>query len=164
MYCKARIGGHPIHPALVALPMGLFVATFASLIAYAVTSDPFYYRAALVGDGVAVVMALVSAIPGAIDLATLPAGKVRATGVRHALLGGATLVAFAACGAVLWREWDLGTLGVAFPLALASVGMAALLVAAAMGFALVQTHKIGVRPTHLRSVPAPRSSESIRTA
>jgi len=160
MYCKARIAGHPIHPMLVSVPIGLFVAAFGALVAYAVTGDAFYARAARIADGAGVIMALASAIPGAIDLATLERGsKARATGTTHALLGLVMLLAYAGAGIVLWRDG-----GVVLPLALASVGMAALVGAAAHGFALVQTHKIGVRPTHLRSVPALRTKDSIRTA
>jgi uncharacterized membrane protein len=152
MYCRARIAGHPIHPMLVTVPIGLFVATFATLVAHAVTGDPFYHRAALIADVAGVLTALVSAIPGAIDLATLERGKVRQTGVRHALLGGALLLVYAGVAVALWRSSG----GVVLPLALASVGMVALVAAAAHGYALVQTHKIGVRPTHLRSIPASR--------
>jgi len=151
MYCKARIAGHPIHPMLVTVPIGLFVATFATLVAYAVTGDTFYHRAALIADVAGVVTALGSAIPGAIDLTTLE-GKARQTGVRHAVLGGAMLLLYAGVALALWR----GGGGVVLPLALSSIGMAALVAGAAHGYALVQTHKIGVRPTHLRSVPAPR--------
>lgn len=160
MYCKARIAGHPIHPMLVSMPIGLFVAAFAALVAYAVTGDAFYHRAARIADGAGVITALVAAVPGAIDFATLERGAAaRATGATHALLGAVTLLAYGGAGIVLWRDG-----GVALPLALAAVGMAALVGAAAHGFALVQTHKIGVRPTHLRSVPALRSKDSIRTA
>jgi uncharacterized membrane protein len=160
MYCKARIAGHPIHPMLVSVPIGLFVAAFGALVAYAVTGDAFYERAARIADTAGVVLALVASIPGAIDLATLERGKARSTGATHALLGVVMLLAYGGADLALWRESG----GVVLPLALASVGMAALVGAAAHGFALVQTHKIGVRPTHLRSVPAPRSKESIRTA
>jgi uncharacterized membrane protein len=163
MYCKARIAGHPIHPMLVSVPIGLCVAAFAALVAWAVTGDAFYGRAARIADTGGVITALVAAVPGAIDLATLErGGKARATGATHALLGLVMLLAYGGAGVALWRDGDDG--GVALPLALASVGMAALVGAAAHGFALVQTHKIGVRPTHLRSVPAQRTKESIRTA
>src|SRR5262249_26362635 len=96
MYTKARIAGHPIHPMLVAFPIALYVSTVVALLAHAGTHDPFWYRVALWTNLVGVVMAAVAAIPGLIDLLSIPArSRARATGLRHAGFNVLALVLFA---------------------------------------------------------------------
>src|SRR4051812_43820225 len=84
MYSKARIAGHPIHPMLIAFPIALYAATVVTLFAFIGTKDYFWYRAATYANIAAVVMAVVAAVPGLIDLLNVPdRSKARATGLRH---------------------------------------------------------------------------------
>ena len=41
----AAIAGHPLHPAVVPLPIGAFTGALAADVAYAATGDPFFARA-----------------------------------------------------------------------------------------------------------------------
>src|SRR5687767_14732449 len=106
MQSRVRILGHPLHPMLVAFPVASYVFTFAALVAYAVTMQPFWYGVALVANVVGVAGAALAAIPGAIDLLTVvPVNTVaRKTGVTHALLNVGALVLFAITLAVLAME------------------------------------------------------------
>jgi len=63
----AAIGGHPLHPLLVTLPIGFLVGTFLSDIAFYSTSDGFWARASawLIGAGLAT--GLLAAVAGLID-------------------------------------------------------------------------------------------------
>jgi uncharacterized membrane protein len=156
MLSKARIAGHPIHPMLVALPIGMFVATVATLLAYMNSGDPFYYRAAMVANVAGVVAGLVAAIPGAIDLFALPArSEARLTGIKHASSALLALGLFAVSAALLWRDWnavgDDAVLTAAVPLAMAVAGLLVLTIVGVLGWSLVQTHHVGVKPTLVRA-------------
>jgi uncharacterized membrane protein len=149
MYSKARIAGRPIHPWLVALPIGLYVATFAALLACVIAGDEFYARAARLAATAGVVTSLASMIPGIIDHATLERDtRARRTSGHHARFALLATALFAGAAVLLWRG-----VSAVWPLVLATAGVAALVVVAASGFALVQTHRIGVAPTHLRVLP-----------
>jgi uncharacterized membrane protein len=155
MYTKARIAGHPIHPALIAFPVALYTATVVALIVFAGTSDGFWYRAAMWTNIAGVVMAVVAAIPGLIDLLSLPRRtRARTTGLRHAGFNVLSLVLFVVSAVLLWRSFHGspqadGTFHYAFtaPLVLSIIGLASTMVAGALGWTLVQTHHVGIRPT-----------------
>jgi uncharacterized membrane protein len=152
MYTKARIAGHPIHPALIAFPVGLYTATVVGLIVFGGTHDGFWYRASMWTSLAAVVMAGVAAIPGAIDLFTLPRHtRAFATGLKHAAFNVLALALFIITTVMLWRSYHRvasgGHLAFAAPLVLSIIGLASTVVAGALGWAMVQTHHVGIRPT-----------------
>lgn len=155
MYTKARIAGHPIHPAIVAFPVALYTATVVALLVFAGTKDGFWYRAAMWTNVAGVVMAGVAAIPGLIDLVSLPRRtRARTTGIRHAGFNVLSLVLFVVSAVMLWRSYHSpatadGTFHYAFaaPLVLTIIGLASTMVAGALGWTLVQTHHVGIKPT-----------------
>ena len=63
-YAKASIAGHPIHAMLVGFPIAFYTGGVASIIAYAGTSDVFWYRIAMVLLFAGVIGALVAAVFG----------------------------------------------------------------------------------------------------
>lgn len=63
----AAIAGHPLHPAVVPLPIGAFVGALAADVAYAATGDPFFARSARLLTGAAVVTGAVAGVLGAVD-------------------------------------------------------------------------------------------------
>lgn len=159
MYSKARIAGHGIHPMLVGFPIALFTATIGALLAYLGTADAFYYRAAMVANIAGVLAALAAIIPGAIDLRALPR-ESRARGVarQHALYNALTVALFAVSAVLLYRGWSgrmmtSGTyaLDVTIPLALGTVGFVAMVSAGMLGWALVQTHHVGIEPARVHA-------------
>ena len=160
MLTKARIAGHPIHPALVAFPIAFYTATVVALLVHVGTHDPFWYRVAMWTDIAGVVMAIAAAIPGAIDLFTLPKqSRARVTGLRHAGFNVLALVLFAIGAVILWRNFhgvpdDAGVLRLddTAPLVLGIVGLLSTITAGMLGWALVQTHHVGIRPTRQGSV------------
>src|SRR5690606_17945720 len=85
MRTRAHIEVHPLHPMLIAFPVALYVTTLVTLLVHIATGEPFWYRAAMWANIAAVVMAVVAAIPGFIDLLGLPRrSRARSTGIRHA--------------------------------------------------------------------------------
>ena len=153
MHSKAQIGGHPIHPMLVALPIGMFVGTVGALLAHLATGDVFYYRAAMIANIVGVVGALIAAVPGAIDLFHLPKGSpARATAGKHASVALLTVGLFSTSAAILYRNWHdhPELLSVTVPLAISVAGLLALLIVGMLGWTLVQTYHVGVKPAFIR--------------
>jgi uncharacterized membrane protein len=154
MYSKARIAGHPIHPMLVAFPIAFYTATAAALIAYLATQEAFWFRLALIANIAGLVTAVIAVIPGAIDLFSLPAGsRARATGVKHAGANVLSNVLFAITAIVLYRTWtqrvptdEAYVLDVTLPLVLSVVGLLAMMVGGWLGWTMVQTHHVGIRP------------------
>ncbi len=150
---------------VVAFPIALYTATVVALLAYIGTTDSFYYRGAMVASMSGVTMALLAALPGAIDLLSLPRGsRARSTGIKHGSLAVLTTGIFAACAAVLYRNWGDRVLvdgqlqlDATLPLAIGVVGLVALVVVGALGWTLVQTHHIGIKPSRLQEL-APRNT------
>lgn len=158
MFTKAAIAKHPIHPMLVAFPVAFYTATVVALIVHAAGGDAFWYRAAMWANIAGVVMAAVAAVPGFVDLLMLPArSRARATGLRHASFNVLALILFVISGAILIRNW-FGTgamLDTSGPLVLGIIGLLSTVTAGALGWTLVQTHHVGVRPTtHVTVRPA----------
>ena len=134
---------------LIAFPVALYVATAVALIVFAGTSDAFWFRAAFWTNLAGVVMAAAAAIPGFIDLITLPdRSRARSTGYRHAALNVLALGLFVISDVLLGRSWYAGgALPYAAPLVLSLIGVAATVGAGWFGWMMVQTHHVGVKPT-----------------
>jgi uncharacterized membrane protein len=88
MRSKFSIMGHPLHPLLVALPIGLFVWAFASDIIYLATSHDHMWYAISFWTGIAaIVTALLAALPGFGDFFTMAIHTdARVPGTAHMLL------------------------------------------------------------------------------
>jgi uncharacterized membrane protein len=156
MLTKARIAGHPIHPMLVAFPVALYTATAVALIVFGGTSDPFWFRAAFWTNLAGVVMAAVAAIPGAIDLFTLPEHtRARRTGYGHAALNVGALTLFVISVILIGTSWYGGSINYVAPLVLSLCGLALTVGAGALGWTLVQTHHVGVTPTEQPAADRP---------
>jgi uncharacterized membrane protein len=83
MRTPASIAGHPIHPMLVPIPIGLWIFSLVcDLIHAGGSSNPAWSTVALYTMGGGIVGALLAAVPGLIDLLSLPPGP-RKTGITH---------------------------------------------------------------------------------
>src|SRR5215212_3692347 len=83
MRTPASIAGHPIHPMLVPLAIGLWIFSFVCDVVHASGgANPAWTTVALYTMGGGIVGALLAAVPGFIDLLSLPPGP-RATGLKH---------------------------------------------------------------------------------
>lgn len=115
MRSKANIFGHAIHPALVTIPLGVLVTGFGFDVAYYVHHDPVLAKAAAYMIAVGVVVGVVAALVGAIDLLGLPHGsRAEKVGVTHALCMVATVALFAVSWVLRYRhrpDWDVTHLG-----------------------------------------------------
>jgi uncharacterized membrane protein len=88
MRSRFSIAGHPLHPVLVALPIGLFAWTLVSDIVYlAQDKDKFWYDMAFWTGIAAIVTALLAALPGFGDYLTIAArSDARVMATAHMLL------------------------------------------------------------------------------
>jgi uncharacterized membrane protein len=84
MRTPASIAGHPIHPMLVPIAIGGFVISFASDLivlfgGQAAVWNPVAYYTMIGG----ILGALAAAVPGLIDLLSLPPGPIKSTAITH---------------------------------------------------------------------------------
>jgi uncharacterized membrane protein len=83
MRTPASIAGHPIHPMLVPIAIGCFIFSFAAdlICVFSGSGNPWntlaYYT--MVGG---IIGALAAALPGLVDLLSLPA-PIKSTGIKH---------------------------------------------------------------------------------
>ena len=166
MYSKARIAGHPIHPMLVAFPIAFYTATVATLLAYVGAHETFWFRVAMVADVAGILTAALTVIPGAINLFALPAtSRARATGLD----AGFNLLStglFAVTALLLYRAWSQRMMidgeyvfDATIPLAMSVVAWVSMVVAGSLGWTLVQTHHVGVKPALTRADRPSREPE-----
>jgi uncharacterized membrane protein len=83
MRTPASIAGHPIHPMLVPIPIGLWLFSLVcDLIHAGGSTNPAWTTVALYTMGGGIVGALLAAVPGLVDLLSLPA-EPRKTALAH---------------------------------------------------------------------------------
>jgi uncharacterized membrane protein len=83
MRTPASIAGHPIHPMLVPIPIGLWIFSLVcDLIHAGGSSNPAWSTVALYTMAGGIAGALLAAVPGLIDLLSLPPGP-RRTALIH---------------------------------------------------------------------------------
>jgi uncharacterized membrane protein len=143
MRTPASIAGHPIHPMLVPIAIGGFVLSFVfDIVCWAsgasspnVWNQVSYYT--MLGG---IAGALLAAVPGLIDLLSLPPGPVKSTAIKHMALN-LTIVAIYVFNA--WKRHaspsDLG-----LPMLLSLITILALLVSGWLGGKLVFEGGVGV--------------------
>ena len=83
MRTPAAIARHPIHPMLVPIPIGLWIFSLVCDLFYVGGSaNPAWTTVAFYCMGGGIIGALLAAVPGLIDLISLPAGP-RGTAIKH---------------------------------------------------------------------------------
>ena len=99
MESRAKLLGHPIHPMLIVLPLGLFIAAVAFDALYLWRGSRTFAAVAYWNIAAGVVGGLLAAVFGLIDWFAIPAGT-RAK--RIGLLHGASNVIVVAIFALVW--------------------------------------------------------------
>lgn len=136
--------GHPLHPALVTVPIGAWIASFVFDVASHLVRDPEHLATGarwLIGIGV--LGAVAAALAGVLDLLTLRAGtRVFRVAVTHMAINGTVVVAYAI--GFVWRGAQAGGGPVGWgPLVLSAAALAALSAAGYLGGELA--YRYGVR-------------------
>jgi uncharacterized membrane protein len=99
MESKAKFLGHPIHPMLVVLPLGLFIAAVVFDALYLWRGNPTFAAVGYWNIAGGIIGGLLAAVFGLIDWIAIPAGT-RAK--RIGLLHGGSNVLVVATFAVVW--------------------------------------------------------------
>ena len=150
MLTKARIAGHPIHPMLVAFPIGLYTITFVALVVFAASKLAFWYHVATLAAIAGPVMALGAALFGFIDFLALPTkSRAQKTALKHMALNVTALLLFVITAVILANNWwgTVVSLSWVAPLVLSAIGVGITVGAGLFGWTLVQTHHVGIKPT-----------------
>lgn len=141
MKTPASIAKHPIHPMLVAIPIGLWVFSLVCDLAYLAGDGNESWRTValytLLGG---IVGALLAAVPGIIDMLSLP-HRLKRIALMHMSIN-LTIVALYAINAWLRLR---GAEGLA-PVWLSAVAVAMLAVSGWLGGKMVYEHGVAVDP------------------
>jgi uncharacterized membrane protein len=141
MRTPAQIAGHPIHPMLVTIPIGLWVFSLVCDFIAMGSATPETWQAtsfyAMVGG---IIGALAAALPGLVDLLSLRDAAIRKTALTHMGLN-LTIVALYAVNA--WTRYqDLVSDNVSLGLSILAIAM--LLVSGWLGGKMVYEAGVAV--------------------
>jgi uncharacterized membrane protein len=140
MSTPASVKGHPIHPMLVALPIGLWVFSIVcDIVFHAGWGRPTWKVVAWYTIAGGVVGALLSAVPGFIDFLSIRDRRVGRIGLVHMVLNLIAVALFAVSfGLRIPHPLD------ALPVVLSGLGIVAILISGWLGGELVYVHRMGV--------------------
>jgi len=141
MRTPASIAGHPIHPMLITIPVGLFIFSLVCDLISMRSADPAAWMLValytMVGGFIG---ALAAAIPGLIDLLSLSDAAIKKTAITHMSIN---LVVVALYAINIWLRLDSKT-NVGTPLVLSVIAVAMLVVSGWLGGKMVHEAGVGV--------------------
>jgi uncharacterized membrane protein len=145
MSSPASIAGHPIHPMLITVPIGLWVFSLVSDIIFftgwggATWGDVAFYT---MGGGI--VGALLAALPGLVDLVSLKDARTKRVGLIHMTINLCLVAAYA----VNWWLRYTGPRETTAVFGLSIVSVIALAVSGWLGGEMVYKYGVSVDPQH----------------
>jgi uncharacterized membrane protein len=86
MSTRASIAGHPIHPMVVTLPIGLWIFSMICDFGFIFSGDSRWAMVAYFTLGGGILGALLAAVPGLIDLLGLNDPRAQRVGIYHMIL------------------------------------------------------------------------------
>lgn len=158
MSTRVTIAGHPIHPMLVTIPIGLWVFSLICDFAYLGTDDARWAVTAYFTLGGGIVGALIAAVPGLLDLLGLRDPRAVRIGTYHLVLNLA-IVAVQAWS--FWLRMQDGGYPDVLPRAISIVAVVALVISGWLGGHLV--HVLGVTLPHHEGAAVGRDEPHPRT-
>jgi uncharacterized membrane protein len=168
MESKAKLLGHPLHPILITIPLGLFVATLIFDIVALFTGNSTFAEVAFWNLSAGLIGGLVAAFPGAIDWANIPSDtRAKRVGAIHGL-GNVGVLALLAVAWWLRREQPGVISTPPFVIELVAIGLAGF--TGWLGGELVDRLRVGVddgahlnAPNSLSGLPASsQASDTLR--
>ena len=149
MATRASIGGHPIHPMLVAFPIGLWVTSFALDIWFYFQRNPSWLLVSKFMIAAGCLGAIAAAIAGIIDWTGLKDRRVIKIANWHARLNIAALIVFAIS---LYFRMQIGgdMIGnrLTIPFLLSFVGVILISISGWLGGEMAYRHGVGVDLKH----------------
>jgi uncharacterized membrane protein len=155
---RARIGGHPIHPMLITIPVAAFPLSLVFDVVYLLSDNPFWYAMAFWLMVVGIVGGLAAGIPGLIDYLTSVPKEAMPTARRHGLMNAGLIVWFFINAIVRATGPMVGPrVGVAMLMSL--VGIGALMYSGWLGGSLVYKYRVGVEEAAPAAAPKAEEPE-----
>ncbi|MGV3743527.1 MAG: DUF2231 domain-containing protein [Burkholderiaceae bacterium] len=143
MRTPASIAGHPLHPMLITIPVGLFVfSLICDLISLRSATPETWITVAQYTMAGGFIGALIAAVPGIIDFLSLEESRVRKIAILHMALN---LVAVTLYAVNLWMRIYQGN-NQGLPLILSLIAAGILGISGWLGAEMVHKHGIGVDP------------------
>lgn len=155
MRSRFSIYGHPLHPLLVALPIGLFTWAFVADIVYVISDDNQTWYDISMWSGVAgIVTALVAALPGFGDYLTMAVqSDARIIATVHMVANLAVVTLFAVAAGLQADDGALAGRDLTAVVILHGVAIGLLALSGALGGEMVYRH-------HLAMIPDDREHEA----
>lgn len=153
---RASIAGHPIHPMLVVFPIGLWVFSFIADLLYVSGGNPVWKEVAYYTLAGGIVGALAAAIPGAIDLFSLPEGRARRIGIVHMAINLGVVILYA----INFGMRSIAEVDAVGPIWLSAFTIALLGISGWLGGEMVYVHGVGVGSRASADRPSPRVAAS----
>lgn len=143
MRSAIHLGGHPVHPMLITLPIGLWVTSLVFDLLGRALSEPRLWSAGFYCAVAGCVGGLIAAVPGALDYWKVvpPRSSAKSRGLLHGLINVTVLVIFAV---VVWRRGSPDPLPDNISLGLSFLATAALGYSGWLGGTLAYRNQIGV--------------------
>lgn len=149
MSTRASISNHPVHPMLVAIPIGLWIFSFVCDLLYIFYSqNPIWTVIALYSMAGGVVGALVAAIPGFIDYLGLTDPVVKRIATFHMALNLTAVLLFSLN---VWLRIQSGEFSISY-VVLSFMTLVAVGISGWLGGELVFVHGVGVDQVHSNNV------------
>ena len=142
MEARARIAGHPIHPILIPLPIGLWVFSLVADIVYRAGGPPVWDDVAFYTLGGGIVGALLAAVPGFVDFSALHRSRARQLATVHMALN-LTIVVLQAVS--FWLRTEVLP-GAASPFVLSLISVTMLGVSGWIGGEMVYGQGVAIDP------------------
>lgn len=139
---KAAIHGHPLHPLLVPLPIGILAACLASDLAFYATGDPFWARGSYWLLVAGLVTGLLAGLSGLIEILGVERARTMGMAWAHGL-GNVLALALAAVNLFL-RHGDIENAVLPTGLILSIAVVLIVLVTGWLGGEMSYRHGIGV--------------------
>lgn len=152
---RASVAGHPIHPMLVPLPIGLWIFSLVCDVVFRANGNFIWNTLALYTMVGGVIGALLAALPGLFDLYNMEASEAKKIGLWHMSinLGLVTLYVLN----FLWRL-NAGPVVIG-PFVLSIVAVLFLAFSGWLGGEMVYVYGVAVEPVDASKVPKTVSSD-----
>ncbi|MGE5222516.1 MAG: DUF2231 domain-containing protein [Omnitrophica WOR_2 bacterium] len=145
MESRVKIFGHPIHPTLIVFPLGLFATAVIMDIMYLITKGPNFPIVAYWDIIVGIIVGLIAAVFGLIDLLAIPGGsRAKSVGTMHGV-GNVILVVLFLISLILRRS-AAGHVPTALAMIFSFAGIILGLFTGWLGGELVDRLGVGVYP------------------
>lgn len=158
MESRAKAFGHPIHPMLIVLPVGLFVMAVVSDILYLITRSSIFAIVSFVNIAGGIIGGLLAAIFGFLDYQAIPAGtRAKSIAATHGI-GNVVVVAMFAISWLI-RNADETIYPPALALIFSFAGIIVATITVWLGGELVDRLGVGVDPGANLNAPSSLSGQ-----